>query len=52
VIKNKHHKRPRVLELHKETVVHLAPEQLKAVAGGSEVNSMHPSQCVSWCAPG
>jgi hypothetical protein len=50
VIKNKPLTRPRTLELNRETIVHLTREQLENVAGGSDVNSLHPSQCITWCA--
>jgi hypothetical protein len=50
VIKNRKNTRPRALELKKETVIHLAREQLRDVVGGDD-NSLHPSQCISWCAP-
>jgi hypothetical protein len=52
VIKNKKNTRPCTLELKTETVIHLAREQLKHVVGGSDDNSLHPSQCITWCAGG
>ncbi|HET7502116.1 MAG TPA: hypothetical protein VFK02_13960 [Kofleriaceae bacterium] len=47
--KHKQNTGPRALEIKRETVVHLGQldhGQLKQVVGGSEANSMHPSQCV------
>jgi hypothetical protein len=48
--KNTKNTKPRALELKRETVVHLARELLKDVAAGASDNSLHPSQCVTWCA--
>ena len=47
--KHKQNTRPRALVIERETVVHLGQldrDQLKQVLGGSEANSMHPSQCM------
>ena len=49
MIKNKKDTKPQVLELKKETVIHLSRSLLKNVIGGDLDNSMHPSQCVTFC---
>jgi hypothetical protein len=49
VIKNKKNTKPQVLELKTETVIHLSRALLKNVVGGETDNSMHPSQCVTFC---
>ena len=48
--KHRTNTKPCVLELKKETVVHLSRAQLANAAGGSVDNSTHPSQCQTWCA--
>lgn len=45
--KHKSSNKPRMLELNKETVLHLSDDLLKNVVGGN--NSTRPSQCVTLC---
>jgi hypothetical protein len=51
MIKNQKNKQRRMLELKRETIVHIPGDLLKNVVGGGDVTNSNPiSQCPTQCA--
>jgi hypothetical protein len=50
MIKNQKNKQRRMLELKRETIVHIPDDRLrKVVGGGDELPTLPVSQCVTGC---